>query len=498
MSERCGSDTNGYDPHHAMKRRSGCAAPALGFPILLLALLVGVVLPLVGQCPNLLHDRYSAALRTFEDSAAIHRKVVAAGAQVLWIQGRTLVACGPPSFGDSIGVPPAVGVWSEILRDSAGRAIVSREIGQRIRPDTLRQPDVPSTLASWGLDAIWVDIARNLGMRGRRQKVGVIDTGLYPHPDFTGRIGGGYNVAYWYNAGDSLNYSDDTPGCNGHGTRTSGMTSSDTYGVANLDTLYFIKAFANYASWGCVSFPSDQANGLDWLLAHGVHIASMSLGGQSSDYVRVQAINRFLAAGGIICSASGNSGASTLEFPAGDSGVMAVGSFGPGGGHSGFSTGGPGLFISAPGEGIPSTANGGGVGSMTGTSAATPHCAGAAAVEREADPNLTNEGFRQLNCAAAINRPPGGWDMWNGCGNLNVGRAVSALVRPVVLVPASVTRNLRAGATDSLLVTSAGDWIAWADAPWLTVIRRNNYVVFTAAATALVNATTRLRSGLAQ
>src|SRR5213076_185442 len=82
----------------------------------------------------------------------------------------------------------------------------------------------------------------------------------------------------------------------------------------------------------------------------------------------------------VLVAATGNDGSSTVNYPAGDTGVVGVGSTGIGDTPSSFSNTGADVFLAAPGEGILSTSNGGGYSTVTGTSASAAAVAGAAAL----------------------------------------------------------------------------------------------------------------------
>lgn len=255
------------------------------------------------------------------------------------------------------------------------------------------------TSVTWGLEAI------NIGatdMTGAGIKVAVLDTGFdETHPDFQGRAVTKKLFATNSSEGD----------VHGHGTHCIGTscgplrpTHGPRYGVA-----YEAEIFAGKVL-GDDGFGTDRSiiAGIDWALEQGCQVISMSLGAETQvgdlpndDYERIGQV--CLDAGTLIVAAAGNESRrpgviAPVGSPANASTIMAVAAVDRNFAPAWFSCGGinPGqdVDLAAPGVDVLSAAPGGGYARMDGTSMATPHVAGVAALLAQSD-----EKFR-------------GWALW--------------------------------------------------------------------------------------
>jgi hypothetical protein len=186
---------------------------------------------------------------------------------------------------------------------------------------------------------------------------------------------------------------------NGHGTHVSGIITSPS-GVAPDAGIVAVKVLSDSGS-GC---SSGVLEGLDWVLSQvqnknlDIKVINMSLGGglfsstcDSSDPLMAQALNSLKANGVATFAASGNDGLSNrLNSPACMSAAISVGATNDTTDQvASFSNASTVLDMLAPGQVITSSKLGGGTTNMSGTSMATPHAAGVAALMVEANPNLT-------------------------------------------------------------------------------------------------------------
>ncbi|UJP63781.1 S8 family peptidase [Mongoliitalea daihaiensis] len=240
------------------------------------------------------------------------------------------------------------------------------------------------TNATWGLDRI---DQRSLPLNGTYTYTStgqgvtayIIDTGIRTdHVEFGGRAQRGFD-AFGGNSED----------CNGHGTHVAGTVGGTTYGVAKNVTLVGVRVLD---CRGSGSF-SGVIAGMDWVAAqaNGPTVANMSLGGGSSTSVN-DAVARMYDAGVPVIVAAGNSNANACNAsPAGAPRAYTVGSTVNNDTRSSFSNFGNCVDIFAPGSSITaawhtsSTA----INTISGTSMASPHVAGVAALFLQGSPSAS-------------------------------------------------------------------------------------------------------------
>ncbi|MBR0680733.1 S8 family peptidase [Roseomonas eburnea] len=257
--------------------------------------------------------------------------------------------------------------------------------------------------------------------QGEGVRVAVLDTGIdFKHPDLAENYRGG--VSFVPGAATPM---DD----HGHGTHCAGTIAAPinglgVVGVAPSAYLYGVKVLD---STGSGAF-SQIISGIDWAIQNGMHIVSMSLGASAAPSALQTMCNTAWAKGLLLVAAAGNSGpaASTVGFPAKYRNVIAVSAIDSGNAIASFSSRGAEVDLCAPGVSVLSTTRGGGYGTMSGTSMACPHVAGAAAVIWGAHRFATNEQIWNLLAAHVDNLGPPGWDSNFGYGRVNVDRAAMA------------------------------------------------------------------------
>jgi aqualysin 1 len=240
--------------------------------------------------------------------------------------------------------------------------------------------------ATWGLDRIDqrslpLDSSYTYNTNASGVHAYIIDTGIrLTHNEFSGRIGTGYDaVTTGGNAND----------CQGHGTHVAGTVGGTTYGVAKGVTLHPVRVL------GCNGSGSNSGviAGVDWVKNNHVKpaVANMSLGGSASTAVD-DAVKNAITAGVTVVVAAGNDNADACGYsPARASTAITVGATTNADARSSFSNYGTCLDVFAPGSSILSADYGSdtGTGTKSGTSMASPHVAGVAALYLAANTSAT-------------------------------------------------------------------------------------------------------------
>ncbi|MFC9936921.1 S8 family peptidase [Nocardiopsis alba] len=230
-----------------------------------------------------------------------------------------------------------------------------------------------TTMVPWGLDRIDqedlpLDGSYTTEADGSGSSAYIIDTGIDPdHPDFGGRAEVGFDAT----GGDGLDRQ-------GHGTHVAGTVGSDSYGVAPGADLFGVKVLGDDGS----GTYDDVIAGIDWVAENAGPnaVANMSLGGPASQAVD-DAVNALAESGVFVAVAAGNESQDAGNVsPGGASGVVTVAASDSSDSAASFSNYGSAVDIYAPGVDVESTIPGGGTDSYSGTSMASPHVAGAAAL----------------------------------------------------------------------------------------------------------------------
>lgn len=240
--------------------------------------------------------------------------------------------------------------------------------------------------ATWGLDRIDqasrpLDSRYGYTLNGTGVHVFVVDTGVRStHQDLAGRVGSGYSAF-----GD--NSSED---CNGHGTHVAGTAAGSTWGVAKAAQVVPVRVLGcdGSGTWSGVIAGVDWAAGQAANAGRKPAVMNLSLGGGASSTVDA-AVQRAVGAGVTVVVAAGNSSADACKSsPAREPLAVTVGATISSDARASYSNYGKCLDLFAPGSSITSawyTSNSA-VATISGTSMASPHVAGAAALFLQANP----------------------------------------------------------------------------------------------------------------
>lgn len=223
----------------------------------------------------------------------------------------------------------------------------------------------------WGINRVNAYQAWS-NSEGKGVKVAVIDTGIdYNHPDLKPNYKGGYNA---------VKQNDNPLDDHGHGTHVSGTIAAvrdlkGVVGVAPKAELYSAKVLDSNGS-GRYSWIID---GIQWAIRNKMQVINMSLGGPSGSEALKAAIDQAYKAGiTIVCAAGNDSG--PVNYPAKYENAIAVSASDINDKIAYFSSKGPEIDFIAPGVSVYSTYKGGAYKSLSGTSMASPHVAGLAAL----------------------------------------------------------------------------------------------------------------------
>jgi subtilisin family serine protease len=327
--------------------------------------------PLVAAGADSVPGRYVVVLHGGQVSAAnaVAREVVAAyGGKVHHTYGTAL-----SGFAATLS-PAAV----EELRRNPRVAYVAQD--GKVRKSTTQ------TGATWGLDridqrALPLNGTYNYTPTGAGVRVYVLDSGiLTAHTQFAGRATVGADFV-----GDGYNGQD----CDGHGTHVAGTIGSTTYGVAKSAQLVSVRVLdcLGDGTW------SGVIAGVDWVTANAQKpaVANMSLGGGYYAPLNT-AVQTSIASGVVYAVAAGNESSDACGVsPASTPNAITVGSTTSADVRSSFSNWGSCVDLFAPGSSITSTWNTSttALNTISGTSMASPHVAGVAALYLQGSPTAT-------------------------------------------------------------------------------------------------------------
>ncbi|WP_169735758.1 S8 family peptidase [Intrasporangium oryzae] len=345
--------------------------------------------------------------------------------------GETTALDSVNSLAYAVDKSDAQAAWADLTDavSAAGSGLAKLWLDRPVRAT------MADSTAQIGAPAAW-----QAGLDGEGSTVAVLDTGVdADHPDLAGRIK------------DKRDFTRSPNGTNdlvGHGTHvastiagTGAASGGKERGVASGAKLLIGKVLGDSGS----GFDSDIIAGMQWAVDNKADVVSMSLGAPTPatacDDPIAQAVNTLSASSNslfVIAAGNMGSGQNTVSSPGCATSALTVGAVDSTDATAYFSSRGPVSTshltkpeIAAPGVDI-LAANAGGRGlyayrTMSGTSMATPHVAGAAAIAKEENPSLTGAQLKQLLTSSADPTVAGGAQEV-GAGRLDVARMLSQTV----------------------------------------------------------------------
>ncbi|MBE7381516.1 MAG: S8 family serine peptidase [Leptolyngbya sp. SIO1E4] len=321
-----------------------------------------------------------------------------------------------------------------LLKDLQTSTLVSKT--EFIEPNYIYSKDGfsvndPDYDKQWNLRQIEAESAWEKRVNGQGVTVAIIDTGISQGPDLAKtEFVAGYDFV-----NDRTDASDD----NGHGTHVAGTIAQSTnngYGVAGIAhgaKLMPLKVL-NRGGSGTIS---DIAEAIRFAADHGADVINMSLGGGGESALMREAIDYAYGKGVVIVAAAGNESRNSASYPALYPNVIGVSAIGPNGEKAVYSNYGEGVDIAAPGgvtgerelDGIlqetinPRTSGEFQFKHFQGTSMASPHVAGVAALIKSQHPNMSPEQVWEVLQASAQS-VEGDRQNHFGVGYLNAKQAV--------------------------------------------------------------------------
>jgi len=337
---------------------------------------------------------------------------------------------------------------------------------------------------AWGVDRVGGDVAHFDGVTGEGIKIAIVDSGInYDHPDLDDNFAGG---------DDFVDLDGDPWDVYGHGTHVAGTACAEdngngdlagpygVVGVAPACELYALKVLDDNG----FGFASDLIAALEWAIDNGIQVANFSLGWDLEPGVAVaEAFEAAEEAGIVLVAAACNNGnrpgrGDNVCWPAKYPSVIAVAATDEDDVRASFSSTGIDVELTAPGAGIFSTWNddtgyadpqpvcreADGVDCYkvgSGTSMASPHVAGAAALILQSGIGNTsgrvNDVVRMRLRDTADDLGATGWDPLFGWGMIDVAEAIDAggVPQPQIEITAIEPAAISAGTTQ-VTITGAG------------------------------------------
>ena len=347
-----------------------------------------------------------------------------------------------------IAVPPGQELlWIEELRSDPSLVFVEPNY---LAHAAQTVPNDPHYTEQWDLPMIRAPEAWALTSGDDSIIIAVIDTGVdLDHPDLVGKL--------WINAGeipdnylddDGNGYADDSHGWDfvnddavpqddyWHGTHVAGIAAADTdngQGVAGVSWGARIMPLKVLDASGDGSY-ADVASAIVYAADNGAMVLNLSLGGQDHSAALTEAVDYARERGCLLAAAAGNDSGAVL-YPAANDGVLAIAATTRRDKRWYGSNYGPEVDAAAPGDDIYNATVNNAYSSSSGTSAATPHVSGLAALVWSVRPDLTNDDVARVITETARDLGSPGWDKFYGWGRIDAYQAVFSVTAFKVYLP---------------------------------------------------------------
>jgi serine protease len=332
---------------------------------------------------------------------------------------------GPAQVAEGVAVASDLGL-DGTFRVRYGAARAPAAVAERLgglnevawaEPNRYREaalvPNDPQFGAQWGLTRINCPDAWDHTTGDPSVVVAIVDTGVdLNHPELASLLVGGQDLVDfppgsipqqgWVFEGDFTGVDAVPQDEVGHGTHVAGTVccaSNNGVGVAGVAwnvRLMPVRVLARIreTATGRISGSGSAANiaaGIRWATDNGARVINMSIQGYGDTTVEREAVAYAISRGVVVVAAMGNDNTNQPSFPAAYPDVIAVGATDSADHRAAFSNFGPHIDVAAPGVGVQSTYWDDTYASLSGTSMATPHVAGVAALVLSRNTSLTSD-----------------------------------------------------------------------------------------------------------
>lgn len=294
------------------------------------------------------------------------------------------------------------------------RHIQFAEVDEQLPPAFT--PNDPNFRNGWHLPKIGAPQAWETS-DGDGVVIAILDSGVdAKHPDLQANLVAGYN-AYDRNT--------DTRDVYGHGTKVAGAAAMAGNNLVGGTGVAFNSAImpirvTDTAGYG---YFSTMASGLIWAADNGARVASMSFLNVCKSSTVISAAQYMRDKGGVVTGAAGNTG--VQEPIAQSASVTCVSAVDSSDTKTSWSSFGSYVDVAAPGVGIYTTTNGGGYGSVSGTSFSAPITAAVYALMMSANPRLTPDELDAALFGSAVDLGAAGQDAYYGHGRIDAASAIA-------------------------------------------------------------------------